>query len=330
MFAVALNEIVVRRVLPLLILMALLGASAPSVAQNGSRAPKSDAQGFEFIVFGDPRYTDNLIKRGSERARDAILEQIKNEPAEFVAIVGDLVLNGADETDWKRYDEVIAPIKQSGKRIVPVLGNHELEGGPINVALGNYFQRFPEIQGKRWYSFTKGNCVFIVADSQSPMDTGSEQGKWIRHELDRVPRETAYVFVLMHHPPYTRSEQGFLKRGHPALPEHSEFGKELEARQQKLQARIVVLSGHVHNYERYENGGVTYIVTGGGGGTPHSIDRHGSDVYKDSGDTYHYVRFKVLPDHKLVFEMVKLRSRSNPQFEVRDRFELVPKYADGM
>lgn len=309
----------------LLLLQVCLVLPLAHAQNSGGGGPAA----FEFIVYGDPRYTDNLLKRGSERARRAILNQIRTERASFVAIVGDLVLKGADHTDWKRFDEVVAPVKAAGKRIVPVLGNHELEGGPEHVALENYFARFPELNGKRWYSFSISGCLFIVADSQSPVDPGSEQGKWIRAELDSVTPDTDYVFVLMHHPPYTRSESKLLTRAHPALPEHTAFGKELEDRQKRLRARIVVISGHVHNYERYENGGVMYVVSGGGGGTPHKIPRGDADLYRDSGETFHYVRFRVTPDRKLQFEMVKLKSRENPDFEVRDRFELTPKSGSG-
>ena len=42
----------------------------------------------------------------------------------------------------------------------------------------------------------------------------------------------------------------------------------LEERQAHARARIVVFSGHVHNYERHEHGGVTYFVSGGGGAPP--------------------------------------------------------------
>jgi len=35
-------------------------------------------------------------------------------------------------------------------------------------------------------------------------------------------------------------------------------------RRQRLRARIVVFSGHVHDYECHEHGGVSYFVIGGG------------------------------------------------------------------
>ena len=63
----------------------------------------------------------------------------------------------------------------------------------------------------------------------------------------------------------------------------------LEDKQGNLHARIIVLSSHVHNYERHEHGGVTYFVTGGGGAHAYPISRAADDPYKDTGINYHYL-----------------------------------------
>ena len=55
----------------------------------------------------------------------------------------------------------------------------------------------------------------------------------------------------------------------------------LEEKQKQLHARLIVFSGHVHNYERHEHNGVTYFVTGGGGARPYIIPRAPDDLYKD-------------------------------------------------
>ncbi len=58
--------------------------------------------------------------------------------------------------------------------------------------------------------------------------------------------------------------------GHSARAREQALAKMLEERQLKTRPHFIVFSGHVHNYERYEHHGVTYIVTGGGGATPYS------------------------------------------------------------
>ena len=65
------------------------------------------------------------------------------------------------------------------------------------------------------------------------------------------------------------------------------------------------MAGHVHNYERYERAGVTYLVSGGGGATPYMVPRSPTDFYRDPGPTYHICTFSVQHD-ELRFQMLKL------------------------
>jgi len=55
----------------------------------------------------------------------------------------------------------------------------------------------------------------------------------------------------------------------------------------------VVFSGHVHNYERHEHGGVTYFVTGGAGAHAYPIERAPDDPYQSKEINYHYLLVAV-------------------------------------
>jgi hypothetical protein len=76
------------------------------------------------------------------------------------------------------------------------------------------------------------------------------------------------------------------------------LAKTLEVRQQDLHARIVVFSGHVHNYERHEHGGVTYFVTGGAGAHAYPIERAADDPFQSKQVNYHYLLAEV--DHGML------------------------------
>ena len=101
----------------------------------------------------------------------------------------------------------------------------------------------------------------------------------------------------------------------------------------KPTAQYLVISGHVHNYERYDRANIMYIVTGGGGATPYLFDRSADDFYREPGPTYHFCRFTV-DQGKLKFEMVKLETTDGqPLWVVRDSFELAaakPKTPDAV
>jgi hypothetical protein len=73
------------------------------------------------------------------------------------------------------------------------------------------------------------------------------------------------------------------------------LAKTLEVRQAHARYRIVVFSGHVHNYERHEHGGVTYFVSGGGGAHAYPIERAADDPFQSKEINYHYLLVEV--DH---------------------------------
>ena len=54
-----------------------------------------------------------------------------------------------------------------------------------------------------------------------------------------------------------------------------------------------MLSGHVHNYERYEHGRVVYIVTGGGGAHPYPIERKLGEPCQDKRINYHFLQIHL-------------------------------------
>ncbi|MGC1501853.1 MAG: hypothetical protein WA800_17755, partial [Terriglobales bacterium] len=64
-------------------------------------------------------------------------------------------------------------------------------------------------------------------------------------------------------------------------------------RQPLIHARFVVFSGHVHNYERHEHGGVTYFVSGGAGAHAYPIERAPDDPYQSNEINYHYLLVEV-------------------------------------
>ena len=103
-----------------------------------------------------------------------------------------------------------------------------------------------------------------------------------------------FIFLVLHHPPYTSSsDDKKFGGGHSSRSHEQELAKVLEARQQNLRARIVVFSGHVHNYERHEHGGVTYFVTGGAGAHAYPIERAPNDPFQSKTVNYHYLLVEV-------------------------------------
>ncbi len=288
----------------------------------------------KFVVYGDIRFTESGGIRESRVsntvARTAIVHAIAEEHPALVVISGDLVWRGANSGDWQIFDQGVKAITDAHIPILPVIGNHEYLSTSLlsrsrELGLKNYFERFPDIPNRParpWYSVQYGNCYFLMLDSEDDDSAGSEQVAWMQQQLDSLPAGIAHVFVIIHRPPYTSATDGV----HRSRASEREIARLLEQRQ-KAAARpeILMIAGHIHNYERYVRGGVQYIVSGGGGATPHPLSRGVQDLYKPldpSENEYNYCRITVDHDN-LKFEMLRLRDLGDTsKFDVRDSFTL--------
>jgi acid phosphatase type 7 len=247
---------------------------------------------FRFIVYGDTRFTDPAdIKAASPPVRRALVQGIVEADPAFISIGGDIAYNGDDTNDWKVWDSETEVWRQRRITVYPALGNHDLHGNET-IALANYFQRFPALQNNRYYSVRAANTLMLVLDS-SLDETSGPQGGWLAKKLDSVPSDVDFVFLVLHHPPYTASSDRALGGGHSARHPEQLLAQMLERCQARTRARFVVFSGHVHNYEHHEHNGVTYFVTGGGGARPYPIERTPDDPLNGKSVNYHYLLVEV-------------------------------------
>lgn len=277
---------------------------------------------FTLIAYGDLRTTDvaNHSATNPER-RQALMARIASEKPDLVVVNGDLVLKGGNPDDWREFNKETQVWRDAQIRLLPVVGNHDTHDDPT---LHNYFQQFPELQGRRWYSVQYGNVLLLTLDSESDHAPGSPQWNWIVSELDHVPAGIEFIIFSMHHPPYTQSSDHLLGGGHSARESEKPLAELFETRQKQLRARIIAIAGHVHNYERYEHNGVMYIVSGGGGASPYGVQRQPGDFYNQPGPTYHYCKITV-DRNKLKLEMFKQEGSSGFTYNVRDAFEIAVK-----
>src|SRR5262249_4589923 len=156
-----------------------------------------------------------------------------------------------------------------------------------------YFARFPALRHNRFYSVRGANWMMLTLDSALDESVGA-QGRWLHYRLNHLPAGTAFIFIVLHHPPYTSSsDEKTFGGGHSARPGEQKLAAYLEEKQKKLRARLVVFAGHVHNYERHEHGGVTYFVSGGGGAHAYPITRASDDPYQSQEINYHYILVEV-------------------------------------
>lgn len=277
----------------LVLVLGFTGCSKKSSAQTSTVDLHLDVKPpFRFVAYGDTRFHNpHDTEPSNPGARVGLVEAIAQADPAFIGITGDIVYNGFDANDWKVWDSETSVWHDRKIPVYPALGNHDLHGD-LSVALGNYFDRFPQLNKSRYYSVHAGNILLVALDSALD-EIGGPQGEWLADKLDHVPSDVDFVFLMLHHPPYTSSSDAHLGGGHSARSSEQALARMLEHRQPNARYRIVVFAGHVHNYERHEHGGVTYFVSGGGGARPYLIDRKADDLFQGGGVNYHYLLVAV-------------------------------------
>ncbi len=247
---------------------------------------------FRFVAYGDTRFHDpHDTEAANPSVRQALVQAVANAHPAFICFTGDIVYRGAEAADWKVFENETAVWRKNNIPVFPAIGNHELYGNE-KTALANYFHHFPDLHDSRFYSVRAANSLILVLDSSLDELSGL-QGQWLTRKLDNIPASVDFVFLMFHHPPYTSSDPGMLGEGHKARMQEMDLAKMLEERQAHTRARFVVFSGHVHNYERHEHGGITYFVTGGAGAHAYPIQRAPSDPYQSKEINYHYLFVEV-------------------------------------
>jgi len=241
-----------------------------------AKAPKSAAQAYRFIAFGDI---------GAETPDQKLLALRAYEAKPDLAVVpGDIVYENGLISEyrskfWNIYNNDSpgaegAPIM----RMVPFAAspgnhdteNHDLDKYPDGLAYFMFWRQplngpagaegsasVPKLTGAEKninafkvaagdsypkmtnYSFNYGNTHWLVLDSNPYVDwTNKELTDWITKDLASA-KDATWHFVFFHHPGFSSSHEHFEQQHMRLLSPLFEAGKV-----------DVVFNGHVHNYQR--------------------------------------------------------------------------------
>jgi acid phosphatase type 7 len=147
-----------------------------------------------------------------------------------------------------------------------------------------------------------------------------DQRRWLESQIASLPQEIEFVLITMHHPPVADIQSRFIVDHNPR-PNEIALTQLLKTCAATSRARFIVAAGHIHNYQRFMQDGVLYLVSAGGGAAP-PLDRTPLNLYQAPDfPNYHYVKF-VLDGLTLRGTMFRLADPTAGIWEARDKFEV--------
>ena len=298
----------------------LLSSSGPTFRVDSSELGKH----WTLIAYGDMRFTDPTNEKVTNpKVRRWLVDRIASEHPDALLLSGDVPYDGSVANDYVVYHQETEPWREAKLRVFPAMGNHELHGDEIREPK-NWWNAFPELKGRRWYSVEFGDAYIISLDSNLALTQGSRQQAWLTDQLAHLPKQTQFVFFSLHHPPVADSIEG--NHSHDVRPNEHELALLLEKQAATSHAKFIVIAGHIHNYQRFFQNDVTYLVSGGGGAKPYPIARTAADKFQDPVfPNYHYLKF-IFDGKELKATMYRVQASeaSAAAWEVKDTFVVTP------
>jgi len=278
-----------------------------------------------FLGYGDTRFTQREeVANGP--ARRALVEKMARENPAAILIGGDLVYQGDTPDDYEVFKSETAEWTREKIPVFPALGNHEFKGcdaRDVTPCLENWWNTFPALSLRpyRWYSVTIGGTLLaLILDSDSALKPGSPQRLWFERQVTGAGPGIKFIMVVLHYPPVRDPI-------YPTAKDEKQIARYFARKAATLQARVVVVGSHVHNYERYYRDGVIYLVSGGGGAKPVPAFRMFGELSRlHTSVNFHYIRF-ALDGEWLRGTMVRVdaaQGAGDPWSEP-DRFEVKAK-----
>jgi hypothetical protein len=232
--------------------------------QDSAGAPiPQQPNAFRFAVIGD-------YGSGRKPLTDVAASISARKPNLVVTTGDNVYYNGTEQDFATKWDppNMFGNIRKNFP-VMPTIGNHDIRRAPDAKP---YFDRFPELDQARYYSFDMGGVHFVSLNTNESVEPGSPQYRWLAQDL--AASQSDWKVLMIHHPMYS----GFPKNSGP----HAGYLAPLIAKH----GVDLVLSGHEHSYSRTKalnDIGTIEVMTGNGGQSlhPYFTRPRGEFAYRD-------------------------------------------------
>lgn len=229
-----------RRPAPLLIALLLLVGSPIGAQQGLTITLPNAADSVKFMAMGD----NGTGETGQYEVAQQMARAVTLFPFDFAIMLGDNLYGSQRPADFvTKFEKPYKPLLDGGVKFYAALGNHDQQT--------NRLYKPWNMNGERYYTYTKKNVRFFVLDSDY---IDPKQLDWLTGELKKSTDE--WKIAYFHHPLYSSAGR---------------HGSETDLRLvlEPLFVRYgvnAVFSGHDHVYERVKpQKGIYYFVSGAAG-----------------------------------------------------------------
>lgn len=213
-----------------------IGAQQPALTIQLPNRPDT----VKFAAIGD----NGTGERAQYEVGERMAQAHERFPYEFVIMLGDNMYGRQRPEDFViKFERPYQALLDRGVKFYAALGNHDEQS--------NRFYKLWNMNGERYYTYTRKNVRFFVLDSDY-MDP--KQLEWLTQQLRSSNDE--WKIVYFHHPLYSSAGR-----------HGSETDLRLVLEPLFVQHGVnAVFSGHDHTYERVKpQKGIYYFVSGSAG-----------------------------------------------------------------
>jgi predicted phosphodiesterase len=242
------------------------GGDSSSRAATPTKAASSDSKRTaEVWAIGDGA-------DGGDKAR-RVAEMVARSKPDRVLYLGDVYDAGTQEEyennyrpAYGRFDSIAAPTP----------GNHDWH----NRAEGYdpYWKSAGLVTNRHYYSFRTAGWEIISLNSESGLEEGSPQRRWLKQRL----RKPGTCRIAFWHRPFQNAGR------HGDRTETRPLWRAMRGR------AALVLNGHDHNFQHFKRrDGIVQLISGAGGHTLYGSDQNDKRLVWDEDDEFGALRLDL-------------------------------------
>jgi predicted phosphodiesterase len=259
-------------------------AAAAGAAASLGGVLRNEKDSVKFAVIGDTGTGGSAQYTIAKVLTDARARF----PFDFVIMLGDNIYGRESPADFvRKFERPYKPLLDAGIRFYATLGNHD-------EPAQRFYKPF-NMDGKRFYTFRKGDVEFFVLDSTYITPA---QVTWLKETLERSDAE--WKVPYFHHPIYSSGEKHGSETDLRALIEPLFIQHGVD----------VVFSGHEHFYERLKpQNGIYYFTEGGSAKLRKGNIRKQSPMTGKGFDTGNSFMLVEIVKDQMLFETISGKSQ---------------------